>query len=298
MRAAKFFRWAIRAFLAAGLAILSGCGESQSWRQKTILEVETPDGMVSGGSVVEVTFHYFSKLERFGSSSGANLRSRGEASFVEVDKGKYLFALTVFQPADRTMLVFKDLFPPVPRVDSGLLFSRKIKTAREARSIPPEHYPMLATFDDINDPKSVKRVDPDDLDATFGMCPDGSGLKDTDAPWRAHKINWREWARWKLSGEKLDDYLYGRNHNRWPPRWYEQFDSRIAQRDKSGDCRSLKSISIEITGEKVTEGKVETVLGWWCEYRAKYFVERYAKTVSNDFAREVGGSHFRIGDCR
>ena len=32
------------------VATLSACGESHSWRQKTIIEVETPHGLVSGGN--------------------------------------------------------------------------------------------------------------------------------------------------------------------------------------------------------------------------------------------------------
>lgn len=65
-----------------------------------------------------------------------------------------------------------------------------------------------------------------------------------------------------------------------------------------GEGYSLKSITLEITDEPVTEGKVEKVLGWWCEYRAKYFVDRYAAKVTNGFAKNIGGSHLRIGKCK
>ena len=33
---------------------LSGCGQEWSWRQKTVLEVETPDGVKTGSSVIRV----------------------------------------------------------------------------------------------------------------------------------------------------------------------------------------------------------------------------------------------------
>ena len=59
----------------------------------------------------------------------------------------------------------------------------------------------------------------------------------------------------------------------------------------------IKSMTIEITDEPVTRGEIEKVLGWWCEYRAKYFVERYGQNVINDFARNIGGSNFRVGEC-
>lgn len=34
--------------------------------------------------------------------------------------------------------------------------------------MPREHYPLLVTFEDINHPASVRRVNPGDLSATFG----------------------------------------------------------------------------------------------------------------------------------
>lgn len=34
--------------------------------------------------------------------------------------------------------------------------------------LPPEAWPLMVTFDDIADPKTVRRVDPADLAATFG----------------------------------------------------------------------------------------------------------------------------------
>ncbi|MEP6785059.1 MAG: hypothetical protein ABI898_04875 [Sphingomonadales bacterium] len=37
-----------------------------------------------------------------------------------------------------------------------------------ALALPPRDYPLLVTFADVHDPKSVVRVDPADLEATFG----------------------------------------------------------------------------------------------------------------------------------
>ena len=39
---------------------------------------------------------------------------------------------------------------------------------REIRVLPRERYPLLVTFTDLADPTTVRRVDPDDLAATFG----------------------------------------------------------------------------------------------------------------------------------
>ncbi|MEP4423828.1 MAG: hypothetical protein ABJ354_20510, partial [Nitratireductor sp.] len=72
----------------------------------------------------------------------------------------------------------------------------KIAGFRGVREVAREAYPLLVTFTDIADPTTVRRVDPDDLAATFGP-----GV-------------------------------------------------------------ALKRITLEITDEKVTEGRVKAVLGW------------------------------------
>jgi hypothetical protein len=43
-----------------------------------------------------------------------------------------------------------------------------ISTLPEARELAPKQYPLLVTFGDINDPASVKRVDPNNLELAFG----------------------------------------------------------------------------------------------------------------------------------
>ena len=35
-------------------------------------------------------------------------------------------------------------------------------------AVDPEHYPMLVTFEDLDDPTSVNKINPDDLAASFG----------------------------------------------------------------------------------------------------------------------------------
>jgi hypothetical protein len=43
-----------------------------------------------------------------------------------------------------------------------------ISTLSATRELTPKQYPLLVTFGDINDPASVKRVDPDNLELAFG----------------------------------------------------------------------------------------------------------------------------------
>jgi hypothetical protein len=145
------------------LLTLTACGETHSWREKTILEVETPSGLVTGGSVAEVTVHWFGWLERKLSASAVNSGKRGEVSFVEVAPGKYLFALTLDSAAPSATRLFKLSGDEDPKSVTA-----RLETLRETRVVPPSLYPRFVTFTDISNPKSVKLVDPADLAAAFG----------------------------------------------------------------------------------------------------------------------------------
>ena len=184
--------------MVLGLFALAGCGESQSWRQKTILEVETPNGVVTGGSVVEVSIHWKSRIETGGGLvPGVSNHHRGEASFVELPSGKYLFALTLADPNMLAVAAFKEPSDNEKGRNPVQELGRRLEYLRDTRPVPRPYYPMLVTFDDIAKPETVKLVDPTNLSATFG------------------------------------------------------------------EGYALKSIQLEITDEKVTEGEVEKVLGWW-----------------------------------
>jgi hypothetical protein len=150
------------ALLFVALISLAGCGENHVWRQKMVLEVETPAGIVSGGSVTEMTVRWFGGLDRM--SSEVNARVRGEASFVEIAPGRFLFALFKDGEAFRTAEVFREASDN----KETRPITARLESLRDSRVVPSDRYPMLVTFDDINDPKSVKLVDPANLAATFG----------------------------------------------------------------------------------------------------------------------------------
>ena len=106
---------------------------------------------------------------------------------------RYLFALLTYN-AFLASKVFHDKMDGALS-EAGERWAEILEDLREIRDIAPQHYPLLVTFTDINDPKTVKKVDPEDLAAVFGP-----GV-------------------------------------------------------------SLKRITLEITDEAVTEGKIESVLG-------------------------------------
>jgi hypothetical protein len=169
------------------LALLcAGCTRSlPTYRYRLTVEVETPQGLRIGSSVIEV-----SGSDSYGGLPDANkinTKIRGEAVAVELPGGKVLFALLSSGPngvgANGYAL---GAFPPSRRRVGNGAFAQDIEELktrqgvgqlpRQARGIypdrpegaPPTAYPMLVTFKDLRDPKSVAPVDPDHLDTTFG----------------------------------------------------------------------------------------------------------------------------------
>ncbi|MAZ14876.1 MAG: hypothetical protein CL535_00855 [Ahrensia sp.] len=184
--------------ILALIPLLAGCGERYTWRQKLVLEVETPNGVVKGGSVVAMKMHWLAEWQHFASATGVDSDVRGEASFVEVAPGCYLFALINWKSYALGLRTYED--GSRDQKDTAQRLSR----LHETRPLPREVWPTLVTFTftftftftDIADPTTVAEVDPADLAASFGP-----GYR-------------------------------------------------------------LKSVTLEITDETVTEGEVEKVLPW------------------------------------
>ena len=176
-----------------GLVVYSCMPSSYSWHQKLTLEVETPSGIITGSSVVYVTMST-QFVAGFGSKGSSG--KRGEAVVLEITPGKptsgrYLFALLKGQ-THLAQKVF-DVTGPGVRFNE---WAGTLSRLRGVGDVPEAHYPLLVTFSDIEDPASVKKVEPWDLESHFG-----AGVK-------------------------------------------------------------LKRMTLEITGESVTSGRVEKVLGW------------------------------------
>ncbi|MCB1452429.1 MAG: hypothetical protein KDJ43_02190 [Rhizobiaceae bacterium] len=133
------------------------------WRQKITVEVETPQGLVSASSVAEIAWWGVPKI--LPEATPRDWSVNAEAVVVPLPDGKYLFALV------RTahLIARAVLFDPPYGGDPYLKPASQMKPFKgEAHAVQPENYPLLVTFDDIDDPTTVKRVDPDDLAASFG----------------------------------------------------------------------------------------------------------------------------------
>ena len=137
---------------------------SHSWHQKMTVEVEVGDQRYAGSSVVEMNVFGHPEIPMV--HGVRNLKLKGEAIVVELPSHHYLFALLTYN-AFLARDVFKDLIIEAVHAP-GERWAGALSRLRETRVIDPKQYPLLVTFTDITDPKTVQKVDPDNLAATFG----------------------------------------------------------------------------------------------------------------------------------
>ena len=151
----------------AGAAVLGGCGilgDEKSYRFRMTIEVETPQGLKTGSGVYEISARKLIALtsEEHEGSAGA----RGEATVVDLAGGP-LFVLLKNNDAGQPLhaRVTAALAPGAPLNpiasyvatvgDLGGMF------ASAKAELPREDWPLMVRFRDIDDPKSVEKVDPE-----------------------------------------------------------------------------------------------------------------------------------------
>lgn len=172
-----------------GAILVSACGlvedETPDYRYRLTVEVDTPEGLKTGSSVIEVR-------QSMGRSAGSGYgkmiirRIRGEAVAVDLPNGQTLFALLRSERDGQwASQVMQRLAPTIEGepweevFDNVLLVEGKVELPAQGwpEKLPDpgfDGYPMMVTFGDVDDPTSVERVDPDDLTSSFG---DGVSLK-------------------------------------------------------------------------------------------------------------------------
>lgn len=153
---------------------LGGC--SESYRYKLTLAVNTPQGIKRGSSVVEDVFWNVSIPAR-----GITHRLRGEALYLDLGPGvRPLIALLTSHLHEKHGVEYRWTYDAGPN-DSLLaeLYGppsadfmdnvARLARMRGPRRITPADLPDLVTFADVNDPKSVVEINPNDLQATLGQ---------------------------------------------------------------------------------------------------------------------------------
>jgi len=171
--------WALLAAMAlAGCDSVARDDRAPNYRYRLTVEVDTPEGLRTGSSVIEVE----QNMGRSGASPAHGqiyYRVRGEAVAVDLPGEKTLFALLRSEnDVGWSARVMQMISPNVDGeawedvFDNVLLVEGEVEVPQTwpANAVLPERsaYPMLVTFGNFDDPVSVEMVDPDDLAATFG----------------------------------------------------------------------------------------------------------------------------------
>lgn len=223
-------------FLLPFLA-LSACREEHEWHQKLTVTVETPAGERTGAAVVEVRAIFGRQVM---SQAEVQYGYSGEATAVEVEPGKYLFALLGgteerYACAAGKALGWSGPWNPSGDIGRGAWLAEVPRQAGlPAVTVTGKCMPLMVIFGDIHDPKSVQRVDPGDLRSSFGP-----------------------------------------------------------------EVR-LKAVTLSVTDEAVTEGRVEAVLGWFCGHLKPYrrLSGKSGPIADNKLANNLGPGAFSTGACK
>lgn len=162
-----FFR---KHLILTGLLIVVGSGfafamsdktETYTWRYKTTIIVDTPEGEKSGSAVREMTFAMSPCPQCLSDNYRAKISTRGEAVVIDLGKRGIAFALMNW---DSYRAIF-DLFPGPPGATmAGVKYYSSLKNAKASLNQPPfttypsTQYPTMVTFKDMKDPKTVDFV--------------------------------------------------------------------------------------------------------------------------------------------
>lgn len=222
-------RRALLSGLACALAVLTlpGCAAAEDapedrapdYRYRLTVEVETPEGLRTGSSVIEVQ-QSIGRTTMDGFGEQVFLRIRGEAVAIDLPDGRTLYALLRsggdVEWAARVIPLLSPDAGDENSLDDFLQLEGKKELPRKWTVQGPFNnisaYPMMVTFGDEADPTSVAEVNPDDLAASFGK---GVKVKRitaelTDDPVTTGVEKRLGWLRslWpnKLNGDRFEDF--------------------------------------------------------------------------------------------
>ncbi len=164
----------------AGALLTTACSAEDGapdYRYRLTVEVDTPEGLKTGSSVIEVDQSLYRSAADPGAGLSLSRRVRGEAVAVDLPGGETLYALlrseNDIEWAGRVYILIEPCGGNGPACGENipdLTGERTLPRMWRANVLQDERsaYPMMVRFADESDPTSVALVDPDDLAASFG----------------------------------------------------------------------------------------------------------------------------------
>lgn len=198
------------------LVSLYGCYHvampSVTLRYKLTLTVDDNGKQYTGSSIVEVYRQDTTKV--FGSMGGYGYDFKGEATVVDLGEKGVLFALLKDSNSGKGLppYLLLSAFNMALGSSNVVDLMRKLDKVRPRPKVPLEFskLPMLVRFRDINDPKTVELVDPNDLEKTFGKGVKlvSATVEMTDEGVTIGVEKWLPWLK-KYYNNRLDGDRYG-----------------------------------------------------------------------------------------
>jgi|CXWL01.1.fsa_nt_gi hypothetical protein len=140
-----------------------------SWNYKLTLVVQTPEGKVVASGVRKI---YAGRdpiiLQWLPSLTYGHAGVIGEAVVVDLGRNGVLFALLRSRQHSVDYgynIIFNEFPHDGGTTSGGIRYYRSLKAKKE---LAFDKLPLLVRFRDINAPKTVEEVDPNNLEATFG----------------------------------------------------------------------------------------------------------------------------------
>jgi len=157
--------------LAVGLvvwAVMALAFPTYTHRYRLTIEVDTPQGVRSGSSVIEVER---SDQRWVLIAQGRYVfRVRGDAVFVDLGEGRNLVALMAFGPRaeniDQMISLWVEAYGQYKWDENA--WAGRIKMQGPVELKPPL-IPTLITFSDVSDPKTARLVRSDEFEKAFGQ---------------------------------------------------------------------------------------------------------------------------------
>lgn len=143
--------------IGSGLAFsMSDKNEIYTWRYKTTIIIETPEGEKTGSAVRETTVDFAVCM-----GCTPKVSTKGEAAFVDLGKRGKVFEV---MGADPHMVVFSSFPGPPGLTGEGQKYYSTLKNAKVSLNTGNlqynmfTQYPIMVTFKDTKNPKSIELV--------------------------------------------------------------------------------------------------------------------------------------------
>lgn len=138
--------------------------DTHTHRFRLTLEVDTPDGVKSGSSVIEVKI--WGKATWIPQTGGTLSKVRGEAVFVDLGSGRNFIAVLGFGPTGSQGALYNLAARAFGR--DRPFWYREAPSWTGRAELTGDLVPTLVTFSDLNDPKSARVVRPNEFEQALG----------------------------------------------------------------------------------------------------------------------------------